>query len=181
MRTGFVWTICHCIDITASPPAPQRILSGRHLKRRQQTAVVQSRHPSLAKPWLMVWSVWVDGCVTRPQNKQALEQSVATETWFVLGKGFHIMHTCLLMCGLSSDVRWDWNSASREKRLLYLRILNSRKQLVAHLTSSRNFWAFGTWRKKQNSQTAIFRVSTHTHTDTNKHTPSQALHTQFGA
>lgn len=23
MRTGFVWTICHCIDITSSPPAPE--------------------------------------------------------------------------------------------------------------------------------------------------------------
>ncbi|KAG7214701.1 hypothetical protein INR49_010593 [Caranx melampygus] len=49
MRTGFVRTICHCIDITAKPSCPRRVRM-RHLKSRKQTAIVQSRHPSLTKP-----------------------------------------------------------------------------------------------------------------------------------
>lgn len=58
MRTGFVRTICHCIDITAALLL-QRIRV-RHLKSRKQSPIIQSRHPSTVKPWLMMWpSVWM--------------------------------------------------------------------------------------------------------------------------
>lgn len=148
MRTGFVWTICHCIDITAPPPsllpAPKK---PSETPEEQKTDSDHSQPPPVSRRAVTHDVVRLCGWVRNVARKHTGTGS----NWcnlFILRLG---NRCCATQCTHLCNYFRNGNSASGPAWLWASWILGN------SLCASDFLPEFG---PVKNSQTAIFRVGT---------------------